>query len=160
VTFTGTAAPGSAVALLEGTATVAATTATAAGTWSLQAVGVSDGAHLYRARASTLGGTSPDSAIRVIQVDTNAPAAPTFESPAAGSSVSSTFTLTGTGESGSTLELFEDGVSRGTVAVSGSGTWTRQLSAVSRGTHGYTARATDMAGNVSPFTAVYSLRVN
>ena len=86
--------------------------------------------------------------MRVIQVDTVAPPAPVFTSPASGASVPSSFTLNGTVESGTTVEVFENGASRGTVAGSG-GTWSRDIYNAPSGSRSYTARATDLAGNVS-----------
>jgi hypothetical protein len=76
-------------------------------------------------------------------VDTQPPAAPTL-------TVTGSVVVNGTGESGTTVELFQDGVSQGTIAVTG-GTWTRTLTGVT-GTHAYTARATDFAGNVGPLS--------
>ncbi len=123
------------------------TTANAAGSWS-RTVTVPDGAQLFTATATTMGGTSSASPIRVVQVDTKAPAAPVITTPAEGASVSSAFTISGTAESGATIELFENGQSRGTIAASG-GQWSRAMSGVTAGSRVYTARATDFAGNVS-----------
>jgi hypothetical protein len=78
--------------------------------------------------------------------------------PAAGSSQAASFTITGTGDSGTTVELFEDGGSRGTVAVS-SGAWSRQMSGVTKGSRSYTARATDIAGNVSALSTARVIAV-
>jgi hypothetical protein len=157
VTFTGSAEAGSTVELFDDATSLGTTVTSASGAWSRQ-VTLSEGAHVISAKASNLGGTSPASAIRVIQVDTRAPASPVFASPAAGSTVAATFTLSGTAESGTTLELFEDGVSRGTIAAVG-GTWSRQMSGVGSATHNYTARTTDIAGNTSPLSSAWTVRV-
>ena len=130
----GTAEAGSTVEVFDDGRTLGTTVATGSGTWSRTLVGVTDGSHLFTARASNLGGTSPASSTRVVSVDTTPPAVPGFTAPAAGSSQPASFTITGTGESGTTVELFEDGGSRGTVAVS-DGTWSRAH--VRRG-HGHT----------------------
>jgi Bacterial Ig domain len=147
VTITGTATAGSTVEILESGRSLGTTTANAAGSWSRQ-VNVPDGAQLFTATATTMGGTSDQTPIRVVQVDTKAPAAPVFTAPQEGGSVPSSFTVGGTAESGVTIELFENGQSRGTIAASG-GQWSRAMSGVTSGTRVYTARATDFAGNVS-----------
>jgi hypothetical protein len=94
----------------------------------------------------------------VIQVDSTAPAAPVFTSPAAGSSVPSSFTISGTVESGTTVEVFENGSSRGTTAGS-DGTWSRTLYNVPSGLRSYTARAIDFAGNVSAMSETRTVAV-
>ena len=154
---TGTAEAGSTVELFDDSASLGTTVATASGSWS-RTITLTDGGHLVTAKATSLGGTSPASAIKVIMVDTRAPAAPSFTAPAAGSTVATSFTLTGTAESGTTLELFDNGISQGTIAAMG-GTWSRQMSGVVSGTHSFTARVTDLAGNVSAMSAGWSLRV-
>ena len=59
-------------------------------------------------------------------------------------------------EPGTTIELYEDGVSRGTLAAS-NGTWTRQLSGVGTGT--YSACASDFAGRVSAPSVAHPLLI-
>ena len=62
------------------------------------------------------------------------------------------FSLSGTAERGSTVELFEGTTSKGTTkaeytrADSSSGAWSIALSGVSDGVHTYTAKATNVAG--------------
>jgi hypothetical protein len=158
VVVTGTAEAGSTVEVFDDGVTLGTTVTAANGTWSRTLTGIADGSHLFTAKASNLGGTSPSSAMRVVSVDTLAPMIPAITSPAAGSSLPASFTITGTAESGSTVELFEDGSSRGTVAVVG-GTWSRAMSSVSKGTRNYTARATDIAGNVSASSAARTVTV-
>src|SRR5215217_5359009 len=61
------------------------------------------------------------------------------------------FTVYGTAEGGSTVELFEGTTSKGTYKSPNpcSGVWSIDLSGLSEGTHTYTAKATDAAGNTS-----------
>ncbi|MCQ7029964.1 hypothetical protein MRO55_26020, partial [Escherichia coli] len=66
----------------------------------------------------------------VLRVDTTAPAAPVITAPADGASVGSSFTLSGTAEAGTVAEVFENGMSRGTSAVSYSGEWERSVNSV------------------------------
>jgi hypothetical protein len=56
-------------------------------------------------------------------------------------------TLSGSTDSGTTVELFDDQNSRGAATVSG-GTWSKTLT-LTDGAHHFTARATDAAGNQS-----------
>jgi hypothetical protein len=157
VTVSGNAAPGSTVEIFDG-ASLGTTKASALGTWSKTLTGLDNGAHLFSAKASNLSGTSASSSLVVFQVDTLAPNAPVIVSPVAGATVGTAFALVGTAESGTTLELFQDGVSIGTVAAS-TGVWTRELSGVKPGSHTYTARATDMARNVSALAVARTVTV-
>ena len=59
------------------------------------------------------------------------------------------FTISGTAEEGSTVELFEGLVSKGTAQANTSGQWSINLTGISDGSHSYTAKAKDAAGNVS-----------
>src|SRR5215204_4175145 len=60
------------------------------------------------------------------------------------------FSVSGSAERGSTVELFEGTTSKGTTKADfSSGAWSIALSGVSEGAHTYTARATDAAGNTS-----------
>jgi hypothetical protein len=57
------------------------------------------------------------------------------------------FSVSGSAERGSTVELFEGTTSKGTTkADSSSGTWSIALSGVSEGPHTYSAKATNVAG--------------
>ena len=112
VTVSGTAEPGSTVQVFDSGNVLGSTVASAAGTWSAQLNGLADSTYLLTAKASNLGGTSAASGALVLFVDATPPNPPVFVAPAAGSSVGTTFTISGTAEAGTTLELFEDGVSQ------------------------------------------------
>ena len=142
--------------MLDGATSFGTATATLSGTWSRIVTVPADGAYLFTAKARTPGGSSPASAARVIQIDTVAPASPVITSPL--TSTASSFTLTGTAEPGSTVEVLDNGSSSGTVAAIG-GTWTKTLTSVPTGTHTLTAKAADIAGNVSTISTGYSMRV-
>jgi probable HAF family extracellular repeat protein len=153
IVISGTAQPGTTVEVLHGGTSFGTTTATLTGTWSRTVTGLADGTYLFTAKARNLAGASADSAVRVVFVDSTAPAAPviTTDGP-----VPASFTLTGTAEPGSTVEVLMNGVSQGTVAAV-NGTWSKPFS-VGAGTRTYTARATDLAGNTSVLSAGRSLR--
>src|SRR6056300_1418861 len=91
--------------------------------------------------------------------DTIAPAKPTISSATFDSVNINDFTATGAAEDGSTVEIFFDGVSQGTVTSIG-GTWTFNKTFVFNQTFDITVQAVDNAGNVSeesdPTSVVYS----
>src|SRR3954447_25649002 len=111
---------------------------------------LADGAYTFRVRAvhGDLVDATPDT--QTFTVDTTAPAAPTMTAPPDNSAQNSTtVTLSGSAEAGSTVEVFEGAASRGTTTATTQGTWTRSIPGVGEGSHTYTATARDAAGNVS-----------
>jgi hypothetical protein len=113
---------------------------------------LSEGSHTFQVRATDpAGNVDPTAASYTWVVDSIPPAAPVIQSPAEGSALGSgTFTLSGTAEPGSLVEIFEGSTSKGVAGTLSIGTWSRSLSGVPDGSHTYTAHATDAAGNVSP----------
>jgi hypothetical protein len=93
--------------------------------------------------------------------DPQAPAAPTITSPKDGSTLkSTTFTVKGTAQSGTTLvELFDGTTSKGTATVGRRGSWSIKLSGVGQGTHTYTAKATKVAGHPSDASSPVTVTV-
>jgi probable HAF family extracellular repeat protein len=83
--------------------------------------------------------------------DSQPPSPPTITSPLNNSyDTDGSFSVSGSAEASSTVELFEGTVSKGTTkADSSSGAWSIALSGVSEGTHTYTVKAKDAAGNTS-----------
>jgi probable HAF family extracellular repeat protein len=84
--------------------------------------------------------------------DSEAPSAPTISSPQNNTYDSDgSFSISGSAEPGSTVELFEGTTSKGTTTAdsSSSGAWSIDLSGVSEGAHTYFAKAKDAAGNTS-----------
>jgi hypothetical protein len=156
LTMSGTAQAGAIVEVFDGTTLFGTTTATVGGTWTRSITLPGEGAYLLTAKARNLGGASPSSALRVIQVDSLAPAAPQITAPATAAATS--FTLSGTAEPGTTVEVFENSSSRGTVAAT-NGNWTKSFSAVVPGARSYTAIATDMAGNRSAMSLTRTLSI-
>ncbi|ERL52012.1 Ig-like domain-containing protein, partial [Halomonas huangheensis] len=69
--------------------------------------------------------------------------------------------LQGSGEAGSTVEIFQNGVSLGTVIADASGNWSYTPdAALADGDYSFTATATDSAGNVSDTSAAFELNVD
>ena len=80
-----------------------------------------------------------------------APPAPTITSPSSYSWHRATsVTVSGTAASGSTVELFVGGSSRGTTAATG-GSWSRTLTGLEDGDYLVTARASDATGQGPSF---------
>jgi hypothetical protein len=99
--------------------------------------------------------------------DTAAPSAPTIAAftPDTGTvgdkiTTASVLTLSGTSEAGSTVKLFDGTTQIGTAKANASGAWSLATAELSTGTHNFTARATDVAGNSSAASASLSLRVD
>ena len=93
------------------------------------------------------GNVSATSAALNVTIDTVAPNAPVIT----GDTIVNTnqVLLSGTAEAGSNVALFEGVVQLGTATANGSGAWSFTTAALSNGTHVFTAKASDVAGNTS-----------
>ena len=113
--------------------------------------GLADGAHSFQVRATDpAGNTDASPASYGWTVDTTVPGAPVLSQPLDGSfNTSGIVTVAGTAEPGSSVEVFDGATSKGVTVADGAGSWTRTLSGVADGSHTYTAKATDAAGNTS-----------
>jgi hypothetical protein len=146
-TISGTAEALAIVKLYASSSLVATTTADQHGAWSVALSSLTDAAYSITASATdTAGNTSSDSTVASLSVDTAAPAAPTMN---ALSTFSLTPTLSGTGEVGATVEVFDGAVSLGTAVVGSGGLWSFAVSTLGAGAHSFTAKQTDPATNVS-----------
>jgi len=169
-TFTGTAEVDSVVTLYAGVTTLATTTA-AGGNWSITAPVLSDGPHSITAKATDASNnTSAASSVLSITIDTAAPSAPSApDLQAASDSGSSstdditndnTPTLSGTAETSSTVTLYDFGASRGSATATG-GNWSITSGVtLGHGTHQFTARAVDVAGNESVDSSSLTIMVD
>ena len=94
--------------------------------------------------------------------DTQAPSAPTISSPQNNTyDTDGSFSVSGSAEAGSTVELFEGTTSKGTTKIdSPEGAWSIPLSGVSEGSHTYSAKATDAAGNTSSASNTVTVTVD
>jgi hypothetical protein len=158
LTITGTAEAGSTVELFDGTASLGTLVAGANGSFTKD-LDLAAGVHQITAKATdNAGNVSAASTALAILVKPTAPDAPTGLDLAAdddtGSSNSdnitsktSALTITGTGEVGAQVELFDGATSLGTATIGSGGTFTKDIS-LATGTHSITAKATDLAGNV------------
>ncbi|MEX0283995.1 MAG: Ig-like domain-containing protein [Paracoccaceae bacterium] len=165
LTYNGTAEANASVALFLDGAPLGTAQANGTGAWSFAAPTLADGTYTVTAQATDLAGnTSAVSTGFPVTVDTAAPAAPTItgvsqDSGTPGDGITSDFTptISGTAEPNTTIELFRDGVSVGTIPVNGAGAWNFASTTVANGTYVFTARVTELAGNPSPASAPLSV---
>jgi alpha-tubulin suppressor-like RCC1 family protein/subtilisin family serine protease len=92
----------------------------------------------------------------------DAPSPPTITSPQNDTyDTDGSFSVSGSAEAGSTVELFEIITSKGTTkADASSGAWSIALSGVSEGVHTYKAKATDAEGNTSSASNAVTVTVD
>lgn len=132
---------------------------------------MTNGEQVTATATDNAGNTSPGTTLNA--PDTTAPDAPAITSvtddiaPQTGAVSSGGSTndqrpqLTGTGEAGSTVTIYDGGVAIGTAVVASNGTWTFTPSVdLSESTHQITVRATDAAGNTGPASPVFTLTVD
>jgi hypothetical protein len=148
----GTAAAGSTVKIYDGSTQIGSTTATSSGSWDYITQVLTDAKHTLTATATNSSGqTSAASSALAVTVDTKAPVAPVI----AGDTVNSAnqVVVNGTAEAGSTIKVYDGTTQVGNGTANASGSWTVTTSALSVGSHGLNATATDAAGNVSAHSA-------
>jgi hypothetical protein len=169
LTISGTAEAGSVIELFDGATSLGTVTANAQGKFTKD-VDLAGGAHSITARSTdTAGNVSAASTVLNIVVDSSAPAAPAaldlaVEDDTGASTTdnvtdrTSALTISGTGEAGTVVELFDGSTSLGTTTVGTNGTFSRDVS-LSPGVHSITARATDSAGNLGTSSAPLEITV-
>jgi len=69
-------------------------------------------------------------------------------------------TLTGTAVAGSTVEVFDGTTEIGTATANGSGAWSFATATLADGTHAFTSKAMDAAGDVSAASAALTVTVD
>lgn len=160
LTITGIAEANSTVELFDGSMSLGLATANSSGVWSKLISQFGVGEHTITAKASdAAGNVSVASNALIIVTDPNAPAVPTALDLAADddtgasntdnlTSKTSGLTISGNAEAGSTVELFDGSTSLGTIVADSNSLFTLDIS-LAAGLHQITAKATDVAGNVS-----------
>jgi hypothetical protein len=151
---------------------VGVTIADGAGAWHVQTDALADGYHvLYAVQSDAIGNVSPFGAPLVVQVDTQAPAAPSAPSLAAASDSGTpgdritkvaTPTFNGTADALAQVTLYDsDGhTALGTARADANGNWTIVTSLLADGTHDVTVRQSDPAGNWSAPSQAVALTVD
>ena len=144
----GTAAANSTVKIYDGSTQIGTTTASSTGSWDYITSVLSNAKHVLTATATTSSGqTSAASGAVSVTVDKVAPTAPVLSS----NSIVNTnqVKLSGTAEANSTVTVYDGATAVGTGTTNSSGTWSITTNGLSTGTHALTAKAADVAGNMS-----------
>lgn len=160
ITFTGHTDNGTTVTLKEGSTVLASGIPVSERTFTTTLT--------FAAGTQTVTGTATDAQGRNstagsvrFTVDLTPPAAPNISSPAQGAAFASgSVSVSGSAEAKSTVRLYEGTAEIGSVQSSTSGGWSIPLSGLAAGSHGVTARATDLAGNTGPSSAVRTFVVD
>ena len=170
LTIGGTAEAGSTVTVYDTDGTTVLGTAVATGGAFLITTSVlGEGVHALTARATAAAGNQgPSSTAFRVTIDTTAPLAPEItaiadDSGTAGDHLTNdtTLTLSGTAEAGSTVEIFQDGVSIGTTVADVGGDWSlADGNTLVDGTYQFTAKATDAAGNQGLASTAFQVTVD
>lgn len=148
----GTAAAGSTVKIYDGSTQIGSTTATSTGAWDYISQVLTDAKHTLTATATNSSGTSAASAALAVTVDTKV-AAPTITNDTVNSV--NQVVASGTAEANSAIKVYDGTTQVGTATTDSSGAWTVTTAALAAGTHALTAKATDIAGNVSAASATF-----
>ncbi len=172
--FTGKADPNAQLALFDGKTQIATSASDEAGDWSVNAKLSALGVHAITAKVIDVAGNlsiaSPTLSVTIVSDDTSAPNAPSVPDLVAsfdhGPSDSDNITnvptvrFKGTAEAGTTVTLFDGDVLVGSGSAGTSGTWLIQSAARADGVHSFTAKATDLAGNVSLASAGLTVTID
>ncbi|MCP4383274.1 MAG: hypothetical protein GY798_17960, partial [Hyphomicrobiales bacterium] len=148
----GTAKAGSKVTIYIDGKKVGTVKADKKGKWTFKTKKLGDGDYKFQVKEKKGGKTKKSKKEKVVvDTDTDTPviAGIADDSGVLGDGVTSdqTLSLSGTAEAGSTVEVFDGGVSLGTVVANASGAWSFLTTVLSEGAHSFTTRATDVAGN-------------
>ncbi|MBN9040908.1 MAG: hypothetical protein J0H38_06430 [Rhizobiales bacterium] len=162
VTLTGKAAANSTIKVFDGAKQIGTATADANGAWSFTSAALTDGNHSLTATATSGSLTSSASTALSLVIDTVAPVAPTVTMSTSASTLASTKVaqLTGTAEANSTVTVFDGTTKIGTVTANSSGAWTFTTATLATGSHSFTAKAMDAAGNTGVASAALGVTVS
>ncbi|TDN58408.1 BapA/Bap/LapF family large adhesin [Scandinavium goeteborgense] len=154
---------------------VGSTTVDGTGAWSVTpTTPLTNGIHVLTVnQTDPAGNISAATGGFTVNVDASAPVAPVITSvadntapvigvvPNNGSTNETHPAISGTGEAGSTITLYNGATVIGTAIVNGAGNWTfTPTTALTSGTWNITATATDAAGNTGPASDVRSFTVD
>ncbi|BBV29645.1 BapA/Bap/LapF family large adhesin [Citrobacter werkmanii] len=170
----GTGTAGSTITLYDGATSIGSTTVLPDGTWSIQlSQPLSEGPHSLSAIATDVAGNASNPGNFTLTIDTTPPPAPVISSAEGligtslqtlsngGSTKSTTPELSGTGEPGATITLYDNNAFLGTTTVQPNGSWTyTPTGPLPDGPHKFTATATDVAGNTGIPSAGFTLTVD
>lgn len=162
-TLSGSAEANSTITLYSGVTAVGTATAGGGGGWTVTTASLADGVNTLTVKAAdAAGNTSAASSPLTVTIDTTqaAPGTPVLDaaydsgsSSADGITKIVNPTISGTGEAGSVVTLYDGGVSYGSTTVNGLGVWSIATGTLVPGTRTLTASAVDGAGNSSVASA-------
>ena len=125
---------------------------------------LTEGDHTLVVRAVDVAGNRDQTPVnRVVTVDKTAPVAPAITDPATGFATRDTsVVLKGTTEPRTDVRIYDGGtfLDLARIADEGGGTWELTVSDLTEGTHVFTAKAVDRAGNESPLSTAVSVIVD
>jgi hypothetical protein len=162
VLLSGTAEANSTVKVFDGATLVGTTTAGANGNWSVTTGALTDGTHsLVATAADAAGSVSAQSQPLAPVIGSPAPGAPTIASFSPDTGVigdgitdANTLTLTGTAVANSTVTVFDGTAKIGTATVNSSGAWTFTTAALADGSHKFTATDTSSGATSAASSAL------
>ncbi|MCS3897836.1 hypothetical protein M2171_006969 [Bradyrhizobium japonicum USDA 38] len=167
LTLKGTAVANATVKVFDGTTQVGTVKADGTGNWSLTTSVLKDGDHSLTATGTDSSGkTSVASASLDVKIDTHAPDAPTMGLYSkGGAAVGGTTTfddliVKGTAEANSKVAIFDGGKQIGTATAGSNGSWSYDTGHLDDGSHSFTTKAIDVAGNTSGSSAVKGVTVD
>jgi len=161
-TLSGTAEAGARVTIYDGTTVLGTATAGSGGAWNFTTPTLLAGTHALSVTVTDAAGNTSGSTAATVIVDTTAPAAVTALTvsnnngstpvtiPNGGVTNDNTPLLSGSGEVGSRISVYEGATLLGTTTVGSNGQWSLISPTLASGAHTLTVTATDAAGNVSP----------
>ena len=159
-TITGISEPGTLIQLFNNNQIIGSTTTNAEGIWEINLSPLTDGTYSFTAKGIDIAGNiSTTSNPITLIIDTTKPETPTGLklTPETDSGISNndnitnnqTKIITGTGEAGSLIQLFNNNQLLGNATVNPDGNWEISIETLNEGLYNFTALATDTAGNVS-----------
>ena len=160
--------------IFDGETLLGKTKANQEGLWNFTTKSLKDGLHDFTVKAPVTGkATSASSDHYQVTVDTKAPLAPLIRSAIddqealtgsiahGGWTNDSSPELTGKAAAGTTVEIFDGNISLGSAKTNKSGVWSFSIpTPLTDGSHGFSAIATDKAGNSSGHSADFTLKVD
>ena len=170
--LSGSAEPGSVITVRDGTTVLGSAIADSDGRWSFTTPVLSEGSHtLTTTVTDAAGNTGPASAPLQLTVDTTAPEAITdlrvfddagdsqVELAQNATTDDNTPVLSGSGEPGASVSIYDGDVLLGVALVDVNSSWQFTTPALSNGAHSFTVISTDAAGNIGPASTPFTLNV-
>jgi VCBS repeat-containing protein len=169
--LSGTAEAGSIITIRDGNTVLGSVTVGSNGAWSFTSPTLSQGSHTLSITATDAAGNSSTPTTITFTVDTQAPAAAiglalsdnagstSGNIPNGSNTDDNTPILSGNGEVGAIISVYDGQLLLGTAVVGSNGAWSFTPSALSNGSHSFTVTQTDAAGNVSPSSEAFSVTV-